>query len=455
MDIEALFAKGREAADRGNYEYGIAVFRDICRESPDHVKARVALRGCELARFQEKGGGVKARISGILSGIAPFIMIHLTKDPRKRIEWCENFLVGLPTNVYVLKKLAFACQRAAFMEAAATTLEFARQRRPDDVGVLLALGDVYNRKEEYKRAVRCYEELYRVRPRDRIVIDRLRNLRASEHLKATKLEETHSFREQIRDIDKANELEAQEHIVRSDDDVEDMINRCQAKLKENPNDLESLVKLGDMYVRKEQFKFAMAAYNKALEVRPLYGTRVKIGDAKIVQARKAEEAAVEAAEREPKRADLQEKAKQARMARMELAIREFESRFAEHPTEIALAHQLGMLYWERGGDEAVSRAVECFQKSVEDPRARPQARFMLAQCFALDPKTRDMAIGQYEQALELVVSPVSEMAKNIQYNLGQLHETQGKKAKALEWYKKVLEVDAGFKDVRQKIDQLS
>ena len=455
MDIEALFSKGREAADRGNYDYAIAVFRDVVREAPDHVKGRVALRGCEMARFQEKGGGAKAMIPGFLASLLPFIMIHLTKNPRKRIDWCEQFLVGLPASVYVLKKLALACRNAGFLEAAATTLEFARQRKPNNISVMKILGDLYARKEDYKRAVRCYEELARLKPHDRITMDRLRNLRAAEHLSVTKLEESHSFREQIRDVEKAKELEAQEHIVRSADDVEAMIARCQAKLKESPNDTEALIKLGDMYMRRDQFKFAFAAYSKAHEIRPLYSTRVKIGDLGIYQARKAEEAAAEASRREPKRPDLQEKAKQARQARIEMALKEFEQRFADHPTEIGLAHQLGTLYWEKGTREAFSRAIECFQKSVEDPRMKPQARFMLAQLFALDPNTRDMAISQYEQALQLVVSPVSDIAKNIQYNLAQLHERQGNKLKALEWYKKVLQVDAGFKDVRQKIGQLS
>jgi tetratricopeptide (TPR) repeat protein len=455
MDVELLFTRGREAADRGNYDYAIAVFRDILREAPDHVNSRITLRGCEMARFQERGGGVKAKLAGFFAGLVPLVMLHVAKTPQKKMEWAERYLEKLPTPTYVLKKLAKACQAAGYLEAGVNTLEFARQRKPENAGVLQMLAEMYAEKQDYKRASRCYEELEKLRPNDRMIPERLRNLRAADHLQSTKLEESKSYREQIRDEEQAKEIEQGEHIVRTTDDVDAVIARCQARLREKPDDVEALVKLGDMYARTEQDKFAFAAYNKAFEMTPRYNIKVKIGDLKIRQLKKAEEAAAEAAKREPLRADLQARARQARQARVELAIKEFDERYRDHPTEMALAHQLGFLHSEKGGSEAMAKAIEYFQKSVEDPRFKPQARFMLGQCFGTNPKTRDTAISQYEQALTLVISPTGDIAKTIQYNLGLLHEQAGNKEKALEWYKKVLAVDASFRDVRQKIEQLS
>jgi len=430
MDPDLLFARGRDAADRGNYDYAIAVFRDILRVAPDHLNSRIALRGCEVARFQER-------------------------SPDARMERCEDFLQHLPLSSYGLRKLAAACKAGGHLDAAVNTLEFLRQRRPNKPGVLRMLGELYAEKEDYARAVRCYEELSRLKPSDRFIQDRLRNLSAAEHLHHTRLAETKSYRETIRDEDRAKQLEEEQHIIRTADEADAAIARYQAKLKENPSDIEALQKLGDLYQIKEQYNFAMAAYKKALEIEPRYDVRVRIGDLKIKLLKREEDTAVAAAKADPTNAALSQKAQEARKRRLETAIEEHEARLREHPTEIPLAHKLGMLYWEEGSDESIAKAITLFQRSVEDPKFKPRARFMLGQCFARDPKTHDMAIIQFEQALELILSPTSDTAKAIQYNLGRLHEESGNRAKALEWYKKVFTVDAAYRDVRQKIDELS
>ncbi len=455
MDPDLLFARGRDAADRGNYEYAVDVFRDILRFNPDHLNARIALRGCEVARFQEKGGGLKAKVLGFLSGFGDFVAMHLPGSPDRRAERCENYLEHMPLSTYALKKLAVACRAGGHLDAAVNTLEFVRQRLPDKPAILRMLGEMYAEKEDYARAVRCYEQLARLRPADRQIGDRLRNLSAAEHMHRSRLEEAKSYREQIRDVKKAVELEEEQHIVRTADDADQAIARYQAKLKENPKDLEALLKLGDLYQMKEQFKFAMAAYKQALEVQPRYDVRTRIGDLELRLLKRREAEVAEAAKAHPDDEALQAKAKEAHRAWLEAALKEFKGRLAEHPTEIPLAYNLALLLWEEGSPDSIQEAITLFQRAVEDPRHKLHARFMLGQCFAKDRRTRDMAIDQFQQALEMVTSPTGEMAKAIQYNLGLLHEQAGDRAKALEWYKKVFATDAGYRDVRAKIEQLS
>ena len=67
--------------------------------------ARIALRGCEMERFRNRGGGLKAKLTALIKGIGPLISMLLTKNRRKAIDRCEQFLVNDPTNVFVLRKL--------------------------------------------------------------------------------------------------------------------------------------------------------------------------------------------------------------------------------------------------------------------------------------------------------------------------------------------------------------
>jgi hypothetical protein len=53
-----------------------------------------------------------------------------------------------------------------------------------------------------------------------------------------------------------------------------------------------------------------------------------------------------------------------------------------------------------------------------------------------------------------VEDPASETAKTITYELASTAETLGNNEEALAHYKKIFVVDAGFKDVAQKIQTL-
>ena len=49
---------------------------------------------------------------------------------------------------------------------------------------------------------------------------------------------------------------------------------------------------------------------------------------------------------------------------------------------------------------------------------------------------------------------MNAVAKELRYNLGRSYEQQGDTEKALEIYRKLAQLDFGYKDVRQRIDKL-
>jgi hypothetical protein len=50
VDVEPLFLRGKEAVDRGNLDYAIALFRDALKMDPSHRNSRIVLRGCEMKK---------------------------------------------------------------------------------------------------------------------------------------------------------------------------------------------------------------------------------------------------------------------------------------------------------------------------------------------------------------------------------------------------------------------
>ena len=454
MDAEPLFLRGKEAVERGDYDYAIALFRDVLKIDPSHRNGRIALRGCEMKKF-DAVGGVKAKVVGSLKGIGPFAkMTVLRWKPEKVVDAAEAYLVNDPTSVHVLLALANALEKLDHLEAAADTLEFARQRNPNHIGVLYRLGEVLAALGQYDRSVRCYQTILTLRPNDREAAERSRSVSAESHLKKSHLEESQTFREQLRDEKTTKTLAQADRMIRSAEDVDQDVAQQKKAVEENPTDAEALMRLGEVLARSDRLAEAEAAYRKAFEIGKKWPAREKLGDTHLRLLEQAEQQAKKVAEESGRDPAAVARAHEATHRRLEFAVKEFEIRRKQHPTEARLAWQLGQYYFELGGEANIQQATQQFQYAVSSVPLKARAQLMLGRCFALNPKTLDMAKEQFIKAYEAMEDDQSDMAKSLLYELGAACEKMGSKPDALAWYKKIFAVDAGYRDVAKKIQRL-
>lgn len=454
MDAEGLFLRGKEAADRGNYDYAITIFRDVLRADPRHRNARIALRGCEMQRFTERGGGSNVKMQAVVKGLGPLAMMHLGGKPEKVIEQCESFLENDPTNVTVLVKLAGALEKLGFMEAAVDTLEFARQRAPEHIAVLRRLGNMLAATGQFDKAVRCFEEIRRIKPEDRDAFDQVRQISAKSHLQKSKLEQAQSYRGVLRDEKTAEALEKGQSLARGENEKDTEIAKAKEAAEAKPEDDQGFMRLGDLYLKYEQYQEAEAAFRKAFEVGKKYPAREKLGTTRLRYFEMLERKAEEEAEKNNRDPQSVFKVREAKKRRLDFAVKEFEFRRKQHPTDVKLAYQLGMYYVDAGGDENVQKAIQQFQHAMGNPGLRTRAQHMLGRCFAMNSKTLDMAKEQFTKALETCEDKEGENAKSLMYELGQVAERLGDTADAVKWYKRIFSVDAAFRDVSKKVQEL-
>ena len=64
------------------------------------------------------------------------------------------------------------------------------------------------------------------------------------------------------------------------------------------------------------------------------------------------------------------------------------------------------------------------------------------------------AVDIFQQAIDAYEIKDDAIAKDLRYNLARSFEEQGKADEALEIYRKLAQLDFGFKDVRQRVDKL-
>ena len=454
-NVENLYLRGKDAADRHNYEYAIALFNDVLRATPDHRNARIALRGCEMELFRSRGGGAKAKLMAVIKGFGALIGMHLSgKNPAKAATYCESYLVNDPTNIYVLKRLAAACSARGFREAASDTLEFARQRSPKNLGVLRRLGEAYHDQGVYDKAIRCFQEIVAVKPEDHDAMQRAKEISAVAHLKRSHMEESDSFRDSLRDQEQTRELLKEEKLVRSESEQDAELRRLIEAAEAEPDNAEAHARLGDACYRIERYADAEKAYRTAFSVGKKYGMREKMGNARIRQFEQIEHKAEDEVANSGESPAAVARFRDAREKRLAFCIKEYQFRRQQHPTDMKLAWRLGQYYFELGGVENIRQAIEQFQQTMTNAALKLQAQYMLGRCFAADPKTLDMAREQFEAALSTVENSSSDMAKTLTYEIASIAEQVGDTAGALGMYKKIFAVDAGFRDVSKKIQTL-
>jgi len=452
MDPEELYAKGKEAADRGNFEYAIAMFLNVATQFPGHLNSRMALRACEEQVFQSRGKGSGAKFSAVMKGLGPLLRVAMGGKPAGTVAAAEKFLVNWPSHPFVLMKLATALRKMGHLDAAIQTLEYLTRRMPQHVAALKLLSEFYQEDEQFTKASKCYDVIVRLKPNDDEARRTQKNLLSMAHMDKTSLDQGASAMDNVRDKELAKQLIREDQMTKTKDQMEEEISRLQLQLKDSPQDVTKLQQLGDLYVQQSKFKLALQCYDKAYQISPKPQLKLRIGDIHLRAFVAAEREAAEAAQSSPGD-ETKKRYAEARQRRVEFEIGEFTWRVEEYPTDMRMAEKLGDALMARGSPEDAQKAILQYQKAVADPRVRGRVTRKLAGCFARNEATYDMALGQYRRARELTVS--LDEQRRIDYEIGVLCERLKRYADALEAYKKVYEVDAGFEDVGERILRLT
>jgi predicted Zn-dependent protease len=446
--VREQYEKGMTAFDRHNYDYAIAIFNQVLAQEPAFFDCRQALRVCQ---HKKSGGGssfFKKMLSG--AGSSPLLargQLELMKDPLDAIKTAEQILNSDCNSAAAHKLLADAAMKADLPKTAVLSLEIVTRNSPKDEEAQKLLARAYSASGQGEKAEKIFADLQLLHPGDLRLTEELKEVSARKTLDEGGYEAlssgTGSYRDILKDKDRAVALEQEGRQVKDEDVTQRMINELEAKAAKEPNNLKLLRSLAELYTQKKEFDHALKTYDRIIAqegnadaslLKIIADTTVKKFDDAIGRL-------------DAQAPDYAEKAAQLKAERENYLLSECKQRTERYPGDLAVRFEMGELYFKAG---RINEAMPEFQKAQGNPHKKLQALAYLGQCFATKGMN-DMAARTLQNAIKEKVV-FDDEKKDMIYALGGVLEKMGKQTEADDAYKQIYEVDMGYKDVMAKVE---
>jgi tetratricopeptide (TPR) repeat protein len=375
MAVEDLYAKACDAVERANYPYAIELFREVLRQNPQFPDARIALRGTERRRLQEKGSSAISLSVGL---VVTTIKGQLS-SARQKLEVYEDYLEKGPNSFWALTHAAAAARKAGLLGEAVTVYKDALRLKPDHKRTLRALGDVLVEAGQHQEALKYLVRLSSLEPTNGELQKEVRDLAATEHMTTYEMESATSFRDMIRDREEAARLEQSGRMAVTMDDLKGRVVTEEKELAEHPHNVTRILGLAKLYQDTGQLAKAQRLVRDEHQAQPgNYEIRERLGDVQLLMYDEAVKKAAAASQQKPDDAEAKAKLDELVKRRREFAAKEYKWRLQQHPTDRHLQLELGRVYLESG---SYNEAIAAFQNAGQDARYELESWKMLGLCF--------------------------------------------------------------------------
>ena len=437
-----LYQRGDKAFKQKNFPFAIEMFRETLKSEPAFGEARTKLR---KAQFAATNGGNVGGFAKMMASISNTFSIGMkgpkllkAGDFKAALDMAEEAMTKNPTDIKALQFLAKAAHQAKLVNAEVDALKLVQKYYPDNIQNLKELAEAYKAANMFDELVETHQTICRMKPDDLGAVNDMKAATAYAAMNRGKWEEANSYRDIIKDKDKAQELEQMESgVARDAETLAAMIESFEAKMAENEN-IQGRKRLAELYYQGENLEQALANYERVVE---LAGTAEPAIASAISEVKVAQiDAQIAATEDEATIQTLETQKSEELYNHAENMVKRF-------PNDPAYRFDFGQALFARGEYTA---ALAELQQSQRNPRFKAIAGRLMGQCF-YERGQLDMAIDQYNTVLE-DLKVMSDDKKETLYNLGLAYEAQEKGEQAMEAYKEIFQADVAFRDVDARIN---
>lgn len=445
----AFFQRAEEVAATDNFDYAIDMYLEGLGRAPDALEdGHAPLR--RMALIRQGKGGKKPSITDKMKR-------HGGKTPVEEMLNAEYMLAKdpdhLPYAEAMLKAAVAGHYTRTAMWIAQLIYEANRASSKPSLNIYLFLKDSYSEMGMFAKAVGACQKALDLKPDDGALADEVRNLSAQMTVAKGKYEEDGDFRKSIRNREQQEQIQASESLVKRVDfrakAVEDA-RRNYGKKKTVPTAVFSLVDALVGLETRDAFGEALQVLGDAYDDTKDYIFKRRSGELKIGILRGNVRKIKVALEKSGDSEKLTAKLAQTEKLYEKATVDHYRLCVENYPTDLKVKYEYGQcLVRSKQYDEA----IPLFQEAQRDPRYKITAMDKTGLCFFLKGWYAD-AIDLFEQALGACEVQDNALAKDLRYNLARSCEKDGQTEKALELYRKLAQLDFGYRDVRDRVNKL-
>jgi tetratricopeptide (TPR) repeat protein len=447
---KVFFDKAQKAAEGKNFDYAVEMYLEGLRRAPDAVEEG-HLPLCELALQRRSQGGRKPSMVERVKRLRG-------RDPLDQMLNAEYLFAKDPDHLPYAEAMLKAaveggCKRTAHWIANLIFQTNNAVEKPS-LQTYLLLKDSYRALGQFDKAVAACQRAVRMRPESKELADEFKNLSAELTMSRGKYNvDGGDFRQSIKDRDTQTKLYAQDRVVKTEDyrvsAVEDA-RRAYAGDPDTPRNLYKLAEaLADLETEEAENE-AIKLLDDAYESRQDFSFAEKAGQLRIRQAKRRLRAAKKRLKADPADPDAAHRVEQLEAALHQTELEHYGLCVENYPTDLSAKYEYALRLMQ---NEQYNEAIPLFQEAQRDPRRKIAAMDKIGYCFHMKGWYAD-AIDVFRRAVEEYEIKDNATAKELRYNLARAHEEQGEKEQALELYRRIAQMDFGFKDVSERVDRL-
>lgn len=444
--------KARAAVKKKNFEYAAELYNLHLKGNPGDLDARKELRAAERAHKKLNGGGsgfmAKARAKKIELQ-ASAIRVN-KKDPEKSMIQCEDLLKQDPDSIVALLRLGESASYANQNEVAIFAFEDALSLDRENKDALRLLGRTLEGTDNLERALKCFQRLNKLDPKDNEAMDKVKKIPARITSKGYEEGSKKGFQGLI-DQDEAKKLEQQNTRVRTPEQALAKIKTMMPKIKADPKDTKTMRLIAELYVKAEKVDEAIAMCEQGIKADPDDNHIGELrGDLMLGKMNSMLKKLTAAHKKKPDDARIKAKFAQVTKQKQAFEITEYRRRAEAHPTEMSYQFNLGKALYD---SNMIDDAIPALQKAKSSSRNKTDAGFYLGQCY-IKKKIYKLALKELDTARQEIYE-MNEQKKEMTYLIARIYESAGKKEKAVAEYEAIVTSDFNYKDVTQRLEELS
>ncbi len=457
---QASFAKAREAITNGQLDYAVALLLTCCKLDPANFLYRQTLRKTQKEKY---GNNLHGSFWAFLTTPRWKARVKSAKRSReytRALEHAEQVLCRNPWDMGTQLDMAEAFDALGLSDLAVFTLDQAREKYPRNATLNRALARLFEKRGDFQKAIVLWQLVKQTNPTDVEASHKAKDLAASETIQKGQYAEAAAGTKESPVLGRieARATEKQDKLAR---DTEPLLKRIEA----DPTEPTLYVQLANVYRRHGQLDRARVTLQRGLgPTGNAFQLQLELMELELAPVRKNLEHAEARLRKlkekprdedapapdpdEPTEKDLQQLRAGFLKEILSREIEIFRVKADRFPTEPQHRLELGTRLLKA---DLVDQAIAELQVARRDEKLKWKAKMLLGLCFKRKKNWR-LAQTNFEEALADVPPTEEGGKKELLYQLASGCAENGDLPRALDLGHELANIDFGFKNIGQLLD---